>query len=210
MILRQTNWHRANPNARGVEDRVCDCWRNRNNRRFSGAGGRQIRPVKQVDVQLGDILKPRDLVFAERWIEHFTLLELHLLPQRRSQPHDHGALHLGQQVVRIQNGATLEDFAHAPHGNFVLLAVDLNLRARGDIRAFLGAAGQTDAPVPTLFLHALLPIELFRSRLEHGPQARIFQVRQPELERVSTGGRGQFVHEALAAKVVGRCRQRSI
>ena len=57
---------------------------------------------------------------------------------------------------------------------------------------------------------ALAPAELFGGRFENGSQPFIFQVLQPELQRIHLHRMRQFVHVRLARKVVGSRGQRSI
>lgn len=66
---------------------------------------------------------------------------INLLAQCRAQAHEDAALHLGQQVVRIQDLAALEDLAHAPHFEPALLGINAHFNAGRDVGALFGAAG---------------------------------------------------------------------
>ena len=55
-----------------------------------------------------------------------------------------------------------------------------------------------------------VPTELLGRRLQDGPQPRVFQVLQPERERILLDRLGQVVDVAFAGEMVGRRRQRPV
>ncbi len=62
---------------------------------------------------------------------------------------------------------------------------------------------------PAVSLYPAAPVE--SPRLPRARRAaRLFEVGKAEVERIGAGCLGQFVHEALAGEVVGRCRQHAV
>ena len=167
----QADRHRADAHAGGVEHGVGDGRGDGDDRRLAAAGRVQVRAVQQVDVQLGHVVEPRHLVAAEAGVEDLAVLEADLLAQRPAQAHDDAALHLGEEVGRVQDRAALEDLADAADLDLALVAVDGHLDAGGHVGALLRAAGQPDADVRRTLLAAARPSRTSRRPFPARPAA---------------------------------------
>src|SRR5258706_12445996 len=184
-----------------MKDCVCNCRRDGNDRRFSCASGSEIRTIHQNNVDLRNIRKARNGIPAEGGIEHFAVFESHLFTQRRPESHDDSALDLFEQVVRIDNWATLECFAHMFNPDRIL-AVNFDFDAGRHVRTLFCTARKPHAKVSTLPGRAGFPIKFLRGGFEYGAQPLIIEVGESKLERIHSRGGCELIHEAFARKII--------
>lgn len=107
---REPDGHGANRFAGGLKDGIGDGGCDGDDESFAAADCGQIRTIEEMDVQFGNIAEPRNGVLAEARVLHLAAGETHLLAQRRPESHDQRALHLGTEVVGIQDGSAFQHF----------------------------------------------------------------------------------------------------
>ena len=73
--------------------------------------------------------------------------------------------------------------------------------AGGNVTSLFASGGNAEALAFLGFLPR--PAEFLCGGLEDGPETRVGQVAEAELERIEIGGAGQFVHVTFPGEVIG-------
>jgi hypothetical protein len=198
---RTVHRQRAQPHARGREDRVGQC-------RCGNGGAHLAESAGGFAALHGVHLDGRRLVDAQ----HAVVVEVALLDgaalqrdlaeQRRAQPEQQAALDLRLDGTRVHRDATVQRDHRAPQAHLALRRhLDLD---HGAHTAAEGVAHGHAAP-DARGQRALAPADFFSRQVEHGERARVLlQQRAPVGHRVFLRAVRQLVDEAFHHEQVVR------
>src|SRR5262252_2395409 len=165
--------HAADAHAGGVEDGVGDRRRQRPHRRLAGAGGRDLGPVDDHDVdrlrRLGDV---EDRVGHPVDGGHVLAVELDLLPQRATDALDDVALDRMREAVGIDDLTAVVCNGELARPDLAGRAVDVDLGDDRDARAVAlrigdAAAAHLVAGLVAARRGSRLPARLLGGGLDH-------------------------------------------
>ncbi len=120
----------------GVEDGVGDRGRDSDDGGFAGSCRRHVLAIDQNDFNTG-VSRNRGTRYREkRGLRIRPLSNSMASKSGSSESHDHGALDLVLQMVRVHDGAAIEGADSADDLDATTIAVDGHFGARGDEAAF--------------------------------------------------------------------------
>ena len=111
-------------------------------------------------------------------------------------------------MVGIDNRPAIERRDRPENFDAAALLVRKHLRASGHVRAFFGSCRQSESVSAAARRPA--PADGFGRGFQNGPQTRVLEIFQAEIQRVHFHGVSQLVHVRFAGKMIGCGRQCAI
>ncbi len=106
------------PHSNGVEDSVCDCGRNRNDRRLTAAERLHFLAIDENHVHIGNILIANDRISDPIEVLHSRSIELNLFEQRPADALNHVPLNLIGQAIGIHDEPAIVRKRNPLHNHF--------------------------------------------------------------------------------------------